>query len=77
MNTASVFHTPVSFHATQLVNPFLNARISANHIMWRDFSQWQNPYKEDCFSIEKSILSKPSMKVTAEIYYNFSYSFYI
>ena len=30
-NTSNVFHTPLSFYATQIINPFLNSRISANH----------------------------------------------
>ena len=31
MNTVNVFHIPLSLYATQINNPFLNSRISANH----------------------------------------------
>ena len=27
----NVFQTPLPFYATQIINPFLNSRISANH----------------------------------------------
>ena len=30
-NTVNVFQTPLPFFATQIVNTFLNSRISANH----------------------------------------------
>ena len=30
-NTTNVFHTPLPFYATQIINPFLNSWVSANH----------------------------------------------
>ena len=35
----------------KIINPILNQGSKPIIIKWMDFSQWLNPYKEDCFSI--------------------------
>ena len=46
------------FYATQMIKPFLNSRLSANHDNGDGLKQWWNPYIGDCFSIVEYLLSE-------------------
>ena len=46
-NTVEVFQTPLSFYIIQIINPFLNLRISANH----DKEQGLQPILKSCYSL--------------------------
>ena len=49
-NTENVYQTPLSYNATQTINPFINSIISANHEKVEEF-----PYTLYCFSSVESI----------------------
>ena len=55
-----IFHTPLPFYETLIINPFLNPRILANHDKVEGLSSTHSMvkslYKGDCFSIVKSLL---------------------
>ena len=54
------FMPSLPFCRNQIINPFLNSRTLANHDKVDGLlvnGDWWNPYKEDCFSIVKSLLS--------------------
>jgi len=38
--TPNAFHTPLPFYATQIINPFFNSMISANHVKVESLSAY-------------------------------------
>ena len=51
------FSYPLSFYATQIVNPFINTRISANHDKVDELSANGVILVGDCFSSLESLLN--------------------
>ena len=50
------FHSPLPFFATQMINPFNNSSILANHDkVDRLSANMEKSYKGDCFSILESL----------------------
>ena len=45
--TANVYQTRLLFYATQIINPFPNSMISANHVKWEEFQ----PIVKNLFSL--------------------------
>ena len=52
------YPTPLPFYATQIIDPFLNSIISANHEKGEEFEPMGNPYTPYCFSRVESLLLK-------------------
>ena len=62
-----VHHPPL--YATQIINPFLTSRISANHGKGLEFSKSGKPYNRYCSSNVESLLLK-YLKKNEIMFYN-------